>query len=260
MLLMMDIPADPHPDVDTAGPSASQTDWSMIFQAAHGDSEPAAEAWDTLARRYWPAIYAYVRSGGCDVHRAADLTQGFICDVMVGRRLLEAADPERGRFRMLLLTALKNYLVERHRHASRRRRMPAGAAAIDPDRLDPRLISQAEQRTPEQAFAMQWSATLIKRVLDRLHDDCVEIELTPHWAVFEARVVRPMLFGESPTEYAALVDRLGLRDAAQAANMMITIKRRFAKALVNEVRQTLAHPSDVEDELHALLRALERPQ
>jgi RNA polymerase sigma-70 factor (ECF subfamily) len=259
MLLMADIPVDQRYRAEAADPGASQTDWSMIYQAARGEPGPASEAWETLARRYWPAIYAYIRGTGRDVHVAADLTQGFVCDVMIGRNLLDVADPERGRFRTLLLSALKNYLVERHRHATRLRRSGDGAAAVDPDRLDPRFVRQAEQRTPEEAFTLQWSATLIKRVLDRLHEDCVEMELTPHWAVFEARVVRPMLFGEPPTEYSALVDRLELREPAQAANMMITVKRRFAKALMNEVRQTLAHPSDVEDELHALLRALERP-
>ena len=50
----------------------------------------------------------------------------------------------------------------------------------------------------------------------------------------------------------------GCKDAAQAANMMITVKRRFAKALYEEVGRTVGSPAEVEDELNALLRTLER--
>ena len=73
--------------VDTpTGPSeASQTDWSMIYDAARGEPEPSAEAWDLLGRRYWPAIYAYIRSSGRNIDDASDLTQGFVCDVLIGR-------------------------------------------------------------------------------------------------------------------------------------------------------------------------------
>ena len=44
-------------------PGASQTDWSMIREAVHGDGETATEAWDQLA----PVL----RSFGQDVVRLA---------------------------------------------------------------------------------------------------------------------------------------------------------------------------------------------
>lgn len=237
---------------------ASQTDWSMIYVAAHGEREPAAEAWDQLARRYWPAIYAYIRSSGRDVHEAADLTQGFVADVMVGRNLLDAADPKRGRFRTLLLTALKRYVIEQHRRSKRRKRTPQSGQVIDLDPEQALTITLDPDANPEHVFAAQWSAMLIRRVLDRVRGECVEQQLDPHWSVFEARVVQPMLFGQRPTPYPELVEHLGLKDAAQAANMMITVKRRFARALAAEVRGTVADPADLEDELDVLRRALER--
>ncbi len=62
-----------------------------------------------------------------------------------------------------------------------------------------------------------------------------------------------------PQPYAALVSDLDLSDAAQASNMMITVKRRFARALYAEVGRTVTDPADVEEELGELLRDLERP-
>ncbi|MHC4947529.1 MAG: RNA polymerase sigma factor [Planctomycetota bacterium] len=259
--------ADTRPDGEApieieADPGASQTDWSMIGRAVHGEDEPSREAWEQLARRYWPAIYAYVRSTGRDVTQASDLTQGFVCDVMLGRRLLEAADPNRGRFRTLLLTALKHYLIEQHRYQSRRKRAPGGDGdgprIVDLETEDPRVLALSDV-PPEDAFAAQWSASLVHRVLELVREECAAEELTPHWTVFEMRVVRPMLQGDRPLPYGVLVDRFGLRDAAQAANMMITVKRRFARRLYQEVRRTVSEEAEVENELRSLLQALERP-
>ena len=40
--------------------------------------------------------------------------------------------------------------------------------------------------------------------------------------------------------------------------MMITVKRRFARALYQEIGRTVTEPAQIEDELHELLRDLER--
>lgn len=243
-----------------ADPGASQTDWSMIYQAAHGEEKPAQEAWDVLTRRYWPAIYAFIRSSGEDVHGAADLTQGFVCDVMLHRRLLQAADPERGRFRTLLLTSLRNYLTERHRARTRRKRSPetgAGKRLLELDRDELRDMAISSDATPESSFDAEWSAALVRRVVERVRQDCLTETLSAHWSVFEARVVKPMLLGATPTPYHVLVDTLDLKDAGQAANMMITVKRRFARALYEEVGATVQSVEDVDEELKDLLRSLE---
>ena len=106
---------------------SSHTDWSMIADAAQVDEKAAAAALDQLVRRYWSAVYAYIRKCGSSVHEAADLTQGFVCDVMIARRLCAAADPDRGRFRTLLLSSLRNYLQQEHRRELRVRSSQGGA-------------------------------------------------------------------------------------------------------------------------------------
>lgn len=250
----------PSPGAGAAG--LSQTDWSMVLEAGGDDALKAEAALETLVRRYWPAIYAYFRHSrprGRDVHEASDLTQGFVCDVILGRRLLRYADPTRGRFRGLLLTAVENYVRDRHRYETAGRRAHAGRKPLnlDPDVLA--TIGGSREQRPEQAFAAEWSATLVRQVVGRVQRECFRDALDDHWAVFEARVVRPLLTGEEPVSYATLVDRLGLTDASQAANMMVTVKRRFAAALYNEVARTVNDPSETESELLALLRDLERP-
>ena len=235
---------------------SSHTNWALIFDAARGGDLPATTALEQLVRRYWPAVYAFIRRSGRDVHEAADLTQGFVCDVILSRNLFNHADPKRGRFRSLLMTALQNYLREKHRHETRAKR----TNGVRPLQFDESELAAAEAGSalsPEQAFCAQWNATLIRQVLDRVRRDCLKAGLEPHWSIFEARVVRPMLFNEPRVPYPRLVDRLDLQDSGQAANMMVTVKRRFVQALVDEVSFTVADPLQVEEELRALLRDVE---
>ena len=235
---------------------ASHTDWSMIAQATEPDGQVAADALERLVRRYWSAVYAYIRRTGRDVHEAADLTQGFICDIILSRRLCDHADRQRGRFRSLLLSAVQNYLREKHRRDTRRRDM------VDDDEPLPIDEWPAETRSSEaseEEFCYLWAATVVRQVLTDVRDACEADGLDAHWTVFEHRVVRPMLLNEPPTDHAALVQQLGLKDESQAANMMVTVKRRFVRALYREIGRTVIDPDQIEAELHELLRSLERP-
>ncbi len=236
---------------------ASHTDWSMIAAAGQPDEEGAAAALEGLVRRYWSAVYAYIRSTGRDVHEAADMTQGFICDVIISRRLCAVADPNRGRFRSLLLTAVKTYLREQHRHQQRQCRSGAKVMPIRFVEPETVVMDSSTLQDPEAAYRRQWSATLVRHVLDTVRSGCLTDALDAHWTIFEHRVVRPLLLGEPATEYAELVDRLGLKDASQAANMMVTVKRRFANALCDEVARTVNNRDSIADEIGELLRDFE---
>ena len=99
-----------------------RTSWSRLDLLGADPEDRSQEIYEELISRYWPAVYSYIRRTGRSSDEASDLTQGFICDVVLGRQLFHAANRDRGRFRSLLLTALKNYIVERHRYETRIRR------------------------------------------------------------------------------------------------------------------------------------------
>lgn len=245
-----------NPHVTSVEAGSSHTNWSLIFDAARGDPLPAKTAVEHLVRRYWPAVFAFIRRSGRTVDEAADLTQGFVCDVILGRGLFQHADPKRGRFRTLLLNSLQNYLRERHRHDHRAKRS-GGVKLLLLDEEDMVAADAGTEMTPEEAYTAQWNATLIRRVIERVRSGCHASGLDAHWAVFEARVVRPLLFGEDRVPYARLVERLELNDAGQAANMMITVKRRFVQALVDEIGATVSDPIEIQDEMLSLLKDVE---
>lgn len=221
------------------------------------DRDRRDRALEQLVRRYWPAIYAYIRRTGRSVEDSADLTQGFIATIVLERDLAAKADRARGRFRSLLLRSLQNYLTDHHRQAHRHKPRAADETSERFAGLDIDAAEGREFDTPEAAFSYHWSAAMVRSVLERVRRECLVEGLDAHWVVFDARVGRPLLFGDTPTPLAELVERLDLEDRARASNMLITVKRRFARALRAEIAATLRNPDDIEDELRRLRRDLE---
>ena len=58
---------------------------------------------------YWSPVYTYLRRKGYKKPEAEDLAQGFFAQLLE-KQSYAVADPERGRFRAFLITALKNFL------------------------------------------------------------------------------------------------------------------------------------------------------
>lgn len=224
------------------------------------DDDAGQAAMDRLVRRYWPAIYAYLRRAGRDVHEASDLTQGFMATVVMERGLAASAERSRGRFRTLLLTALRNYVIEQHRHATRRRRAPSSGPVAKLGGLDVDAGEGGRYPSPEAAFNYQWSVALVRGVLERVRRECERDGLEPHWTAFEARVARPLLEGGEPPDLASILRLVDAESTAQVSNMIVTVKRRFARALRAEVASTVEDPLEVDEELRALARGLARPE
>ena len=128
---------------------------------------------------------------------------------------------------------------------------------LSPVELVESLLSQYDALEPGLSA---WVYLDREEVLEQARRACIADGFEAHWVVFEQRVVRPMLFGAKPASYKSLVERLDLDDRSQAANMMITVKRRFARALYQEIGRTVIDPEQIEDELNELLRDLERPR
>src|SRR5215211_3047938 len=99
------------------------TRWSVVLSCtdSDGDEEKAHAALAELCKIYWRPIFAFICRKGHSVPDAQDLTQDFFMMVLKGH-LLQLADPKRGRFRSLLLTALQNFLIDAHARTHARKR------------------------------------------------------------------------------------------------------------------------------------------
>lgn len=110
------------------------TRWSLITAARDHPSQ-ARTALEQLCRAYRPPVLAFVRRSGYAPGDAEDLTQAFFLRFLE-RGWYADADPHRGRFRTLLLVALRNFLHDQHAQATTLRR--GALHAVDAARCDRR--------------------------------------------------------------------------------------------------------------------------
>ena len=162
---------------------------------------------------------------------------------------------QRGRFRAYLLGALRHFLGhERERAAAEKRGGGRATLALDPATLeqlerDPALAADSE--TPERAFERAWAASVLEQARTRLAGEQVRAGKEAQWRALEPYLARADERGHG----AELARTLGASENAVRVALH-RLRRRFGELVREEVRETVG-PGEDEDEVQALLRALE---
>jgi DNA-directed RNA polymerase specialized sigma24 family protein len=232
--------------------SFETTQWSVVVAAGGDDSSAARAALATLCEAYWYPLYAYVRRRGTNADDARDLTQGFLASLLE-RRDFEHLNRERGRFRAFLLASLQHFLSN---DAARRRTQKRGGGItllpLSFDDAEGRYrIEPEEPATPETLYERRWALTVIERVMGQLRRDW---EATGRGLEFDE--LKSCLLGTHPPGgYAAIADRLGTSEGA-VKTAVHRLRRTFQVSLRKDIAETVSDPSDVDDEIRYLVRAL----
>jgi RNA polymerase sigma factor (sigma-70 family) len=235
------------------GNTFKTTRWTMVRDAPH---DPAAL--ESFLSQYWSPVYAYLRRSGRRPDEAADHTQSFFAAILEKPRLLTAADPARGRFRTYLLSAVQRFLIDEHRRECGRNGQAPRQFSIDREALS--TIEPSHADDPARAFDREWARTVLDQAIRRLEASCVKDNMTAQWSVFEQRVLRPASHGAAPAPIEDLMAELHVGSAQEVYSMLQTMKRRFHRALVAVVAQTVRNPDEAEQELADLLRVLAMPR
>lgn len=238
---------------------ASHTNWTEILDAA-SNSQTSHQSREVIAQRYWPAIHAFVRRSGISQAEAEDVTQGFLCDVLLGRNLLNLAAPERGKFRSLLLTAVRNYVYDelRRRTASTRHPSSGSIVALESDNQSGHSHSDPKATDPEAAFDCAWVAMLLDEAERVVRERAISDGLDAAWDIFDRRLLRPMRDGSDPVSTDEFMKKWSLSSPSQVANTLVRMKRRFTAALLSQLGHGSDDPEVVQREVGDLLTALER--
>jgi RNA polymerase sigma-70 factor (ECF subfamily) len=229
----------------------STTHWSVVLAAGDGESPQAGTALEQLCQTYWYPLYAHVRRRGHDVDEARDLTQGFFAE-MLARHAIAHADPNRGRFRTFLLTALDHHLHHHHRDAQALKRGGGREfVSLDAVEAEQRLALEQEHRSPDREFDRRWALATLETVRRRLRE---EVALSGRAELFDE--LRPHLFGDlAAAPYAQMATRLNMTIVAVKVTVH-RLRQRYGELLRQEVAHTLADPSEVEQEVRHLIAAL----
>jgi RNA polymerase sigma factor (sigma-70 family) len=142
------------------------TAWSLLAHL-RDPKDPRVQAYlNRMIEVYWRPIYKYIRlSWKRSNEDAKDLTQAFFIHLLEGD-LLAKADPDRGNFRKLLLTSLRNFLSNDAR-ASQALKRGGGRNVISLDANEGESWA-TDPADPQEAFEAQWAKDLLEKAIDRL--------------------------------------------------------------------------------------------
>jgi RNA polymerase sigma-70 factor (ECF subfamily) len=236
----------------------STTHWSMVLACtdAGTDEEKARLALAELCRIYWRPVFAFICRRGRSVPDAQDLTQDFFLMVLEGS-LLKRADPNRGRFRSLLLKALQDFLIDDSiKKRARKRGGDLQFVSWDDWMAEaPSHLSipatEAESWPAEKLYDVRWAATAVENALRRLGEEC---ESRGRRRVFD--VLGDCLAAErEDVSYQELSKTLGVPETA-VKRLLHRLRLRYRELLREEVAQTVEKPEDIDEELRYLCAAL----
>ena len=235
----------------SAGAAFVTTHWSVVLQA-QGRSPAADEALEKLCRTYWRAVYGFIRRQGARQEEAEDLTQAFF-SLLLQRRDFDAVRRDKGRLRSYLLSSLKHFLTSEHRRATAAKR-GRGERWIPLEELSAtgrRRIEPTDPLTAERLYERRWALTLMEQVLGRLKEE--------YGTAGNARLFDSLKWllpdqPEAPSR-AEIASQLGMTDNA-LRQAFHRFRQRYQLLLREEISDTVAIASDVEDELRHLITVL----
>jgi len=228
------------------------TRWSLVVSAGSDSSPEGRAALESLCGSYWYPLYAFARRGGEDAHGAQDLVQGFFAELLE-KDWLRQADRSRGRFRTFLLAAFRHHAShEREKARALKRGGGKPPLPLDFEAGEGRYLREpADDRTPERLFERRWALTLLESTLARLEE---EHGKAGRGHLFEA--LRGTLVAGGPeAPWAEVGARLGMSEGAVkvAAHRL---RRRYREVLRQAISETVADPSEVDDEIRHLMGSL----
>jgi RNA polymerase sigma factor (sigma-70 family) len=215
------------------------TTWSKIL-LGRGEGDEAAQARHQLLIRYHEVVYQYFerKLGPKRVDVAHELYSNFALRLLESDSLIKGANPERGRFRNYLMTALRNMINDYFRKL-------AGQPAPLPDNFAEAGPAE-EKEDPD--FQPLFAQELLNQAWKALEEACRDGQL--HYTVLRFHSDHPEMQGPRVAE--ELSRKLGM--VLSHDNVRQTLKRGrdlFARLLLQEVERSLGRPTpdELEQEL-----------
>jgi RNA polymerase sigma-70 factor (ECF subfamily) len=225
-------------DEDDLHLSRIPTAWTMV-RRAHGDQSAMQAAQRTLLDRYGGAVRRYALAALRDEDAADEILQEFALRFVRGD--FRNADPERGRFRAFVKTAVYRLIIDYQRRQKKRSR----EGALPLHLADPGA-SDEKYRADDALFEASWRDELLARCWQRLADLESRTGKAYH-SVLRYRVDHPDW--RSPELAAGLSEQLGKPINAGALRVLMHRARdEFGDLLLTEVIESLAEPSVEEAE------------
>jgi len=222
-------------------PHFDTTHWSVILEGRHGP-EQARAALQEICTAYRRPVFAYLRGRGYAPTDADDLTQEFFAR-FVEHRWDQKADPQRGRFRSYLLSALHHFLA--NELASERALKRGGD--LHRVSLDDAAPLVAESESPEEVFNRNWVLVVVERAMRQLEREANALGKAAAFRRLADYLVEP----PDAADYRKVAADLGMRENTVAV-CVHRLRQRLRMLVREELARTVGDPADIDAELHAL--------
>jgi RNA polymerase sigma-70 factor (ECF subfamily) len=225
------------------------TSWTKVLAARDAPSTEARQALEGLCRVYWYPLYALVRRQGSNAEDARDLTQTYFAELLE-KGYLDDYDPERGRFRVFLMSSVRHFLSkQREKALAWKRGGRAAVVSLDADEVEGRYrFEPVDNLTPEQVFERRWALTVLERALARLRREQEDADRGREFGHLEG-----FLTGQgADASYREVAEQLGTTESAVKSSIH-RLRQRFGQLLRAEIAETVSSPAEVDDEVKHLL-------
>jgi RNA polymerase sigma-70 factor (ECF subfamily) len=227
---------------EPSGRHISQIDtlWPVLMQAHGGRPDEVRAAQAELLGRYERPVYRYLLASLGDQEAANELLQEFSLRFVRGD--FRNANPERGRFRDLLKSALYHMIVDHHKRRSR------NMAQLAPDAPEPAACMESTLDSDRQ-FLDTWRANLLAKAWEALAGEERRTGRLVHTVLHFRAANQEMRSAQMAVELSA---RLGKEVTAEWVRKWLHAAReKFAEFLLREVAASLREPDPdtVEQEL-----------
>jgi RNA polymerase sigma-70 factor (ECF subfamily) len=234
-----------------ADPLLSATRWSVVLSAR----DESTAALNALFTRYRRPLIVYLCRSGRTPDDAEDLVHGLF-EKLLRLEFLKSVDPQKGKFRTLLLTALQNYV---HTEDAKQRalRRGGGQAPLSIHETDedgkPPIDPPAPALGADVQFDKAWAKTVLDNSLRRLQEECARLGRE---ALFCA--VEPVLFGDQTApKYAEIAAALDMQEGAVKVAIH-RIRNRLKGIIREEVLETVPSEALLAEELGYLVGLFSR--
>jgi RNA polymerase sigma-70 factor (ECF subfamily) len=228
------------------------THWSVVLAAGRNETTRSRDALARLCQTYWYPLYANVRRRGYSAHDSQDLTQEFFARVLE-KQSIASADPQRGRFRSFILTAMNNFLAQEW-EKSRAIKRGGGSEmfSLDLARAEERYdLEPCTSETPGRDFDKKWAVALLESVLAQLE---AEYKREEKGDLFDA--LKQTLTGSRESQpYVELAKTLSMNEGAVKVSVH-RLRKRYRELLQSEIANTVSSPEEIKEEMRHLFSAL----
>ena len=235
------------------------TIWNDVLAAGDRTQANHRQRLEELLRTYWPPVFAYIRAAWRKSDEdAADLTQAFFA-LLLEKNTLARLQPGLGSFRGYLKRAIQHFLVDRERHAARRR-PDAPLLSMDSAELE-RIAPAAPDEAPERAYDREWSRRLLDGAIDDLRTTLASQGKSVYFDVFHAYFLhgagatssKLSRTDEQGPTYDDIAQRLGIKET-DVRNHLTACRKMLKDLLRRRIRDYVESDDEVESELEEMLK------